>query len=398
MGVAVGAPPAAAREVGTEPGSAGSVRGAQDTSTITVTMLPDLGDASAQPRDINEAGRIVGDSWSGSFFHSVVWDDGDVTDLTPDIPAESASLVTDITDSGWVSGTIQGDVWRWRNGQRTDLPLPATTEFVDDVNNRGDLLFTSIELFVTGQAYVWRRDTLIPAPDVEGAEGQGFFGNDMNNAGVVAGGIAPNMEPGPSTAPYVWEVGRAPLPLDLPDGGIRGEAQFINERGDVVVGSVIFSEGDDPVSRVVRWRHGRPTGLGTLGGTSTTLPGDPEDSVNSWGHIVGLSRNEAGKARAFLWRNGRMTNLGTLEGDESSWAEGVNDWGQVIGLSWANSFEFRSFLWQAGRMLDLSEVVGDDSFVAVDINNRGQIIGYVQPSPTGPWQAMLVDVPVLWAS
>jgi probable HAF family extracellular repeat protein len=86
---------------------------------------------------------------------------------------------------------------------------------------------------------------------------------------------------------FVWRPGRAPVDLgDL--GGGRAEATEINSSGTIIG----FSPTAGGEQRMFRWRHGRMTDLGTLGGPNTRLgisTTGRTDLLNERGQVAGTS-------------------------------------------------------------------------------------------------------------
>ena len=100
----------------------------------------------------------------------------------------------------------------------------------------------------------------------------------------------------------------------------------------------------------------------------------PREGVNRIGDIVGTSVTAAGQTHGFRWRLGRMTDLGTIGGPQSLPAA-VNDRGQIVGTSTTAFGQTHAFVWTGGRMIDLAP--GETASTATAINNRGQIVGSI---------------------
>ena len=146
----------------------------------------------------------------------------------------------------------------------------------------------------------------------------------------------------------------------------------------------------------VLWQGGRPTNLGTLGGSSSLAWG-----VNNSGQVVGGALNStpdppfpapfyyynpvpfivANETHAFLWSDGTLQDLGTLGGPDS-FAQFINEAGEVAGISFTNSTPNSTtgsptldpFLWEKGKMKDLGTLGGTLGF-ANGINDSGDVIG-----------------------
>ncbi len=195
-----------------------------------------------------------------------------------------------------------------------------------------------------------------------------------------------------------WQAGRVTTLNPVP-GGVDTFPAWISDT-NLVAG---YSENGllDPTSGFPEfvatvWRDGRPTNLGTLGGSSSL-----SWAVNSSGQVVGGALNTApdptfptpffyynpvpfpvfNETHAFLYSGGDLRDLGTLGGPDS-FAQFVNESGQVAGISFTNgtpnattgSPTLDPFLWENGKMKDLGTLGGTLGF-ANGINNRGHVIG-----------------------
>ena len=372
VGVAVGVTPATASGA-TEAGPAAG-------HGVTVEVLPGLGGGWDRPHAINDRGQVVGASRApGGGERAVLWDDGEVTDLSPDGAGHrpgtghyaqainERGVVTGFTADG--SGVLAG----WVRADGATHALPAIDGYArpDGLNDRGQVLYSAGQFQGARATRLWDDGDVVTAPAAP--DGRMIHGLDVNRHGGVAG-FAGSLYQADA---YLWRPGRAPVALGHVAGGVAALAVAINDRGDVV--GTDYVPGDGYTARAFLWRDGRMVDLGTLGGASASigLLHGAMSPVNAHGHVVGNSRTSDGETHAFLWRDGLMTDLGTLGGAYSN-ALGINDRGQVVGTSTTADGERRAFLWQSGQMTDLEEVVGHDFGVA-DLNNRGQVTGFGGP-------------------
>ena len=92
----------------------------------TKTDLGTLGSgSSASALGLNEAGQVVGYSaltTPPTGAHAVLWSNGAIIDLTPDVPSNQTASATAINEAGQVVGNIYySTAFLWQNGIRTSL-------------------------------------------------------------------------------------------------------------------------------------------------------------------------------------------------------------------------------------------------------------------------------------
>lgn len=195
-----------------------------------------------------------------------------------------------------------------------------------------------------------------------------------------------------------WQAGHVTTLNPVP-GGVDTFPAWISDT-NLVAG---YSENGllDPTSGfpafvATLWRGGRPTNLGTFGGSSSIAWG-----VNNSGQVVGGALNSTpdpsfpapffyynpvpfpvlNETHAFLWSNGVLHDLQTLGGPDS-FAQFVNESGQVAGISFTNSSPNSTtgsptldpFFWKNGKMEDLGTLGGTLGF-ANGLNDLGHVIG-----------------------
>jgi probable HAF family extracellular repeat protein len=184
----------------------------------------------------------------------------------------------------------------------------------------------------------------------------------INDRGQVVGSGTFGMK----THPFLFDRGRT-INLGVLHTGASeyGTATDINNRGQVVGGSITADGGEDSPEHAFLWEHGRMIDLGTLGGSFSRAT-----SINERGQVVGFSDTGTAGAglRGFLWENGTMIDLGMRM------AFDINNRGQVVGTGILGSAEEQACLWQNGKLIDLD--IGPVSWSdARAVNDRGWITG-----------------------
>jgi probable HAF family extracellular repeat protein len=162
----------------------------------------------------------------------------------------------------------------------------------------------------------------------------------------------------------------------------------MNDRGQAVgySGGCGSSLGDFFTAyHAVMWQDGKPTDLGSLGGTIFNVP----LGINNRGDIVGISALPGDTVgHGFLWMKGHMTDLGTLPGDVISFGNSINDDGVVAMQSCdATVTNCRAAILRDGVLTELNTLIPAKSqlllMVANSINSRGEIVGNALDQETG---------------
>ena len=110
--------------------------------------------------------------------------------------------------------------------------------------------------------------------------------------------------------------------------------------------------------------------LGTLGG-----PVSQAKAVNRAGQVVGTSRDELGRSRAFRWdEQAGITDLGPSIGVHSS-ANDINERGEIVGGGDTGFGDFHAFLLSEGLSFDLGTLGGNES-EALALNRLAQVAGH----------------------
>jgi probable HAF family extracellular repeat protein len=152
------------------------------------------------------------------------------------------------------------------------------------------------------------------------------------------------------------------LDLGTLGGTVAQAVNGLNERGEVV-GSTTMA--GDQTHHPFLWDGSRLIDLGTFGGDNGEA-----DWVNEAGEVVGIAQpttcppgpGMAGGGHAFLWRDGRLHDLGTTAGLDNSEAPYINSSGQAVGYSFnCDLSAFDAFLWENGSIVDLNTLIPSSS-------------------------------------
>jgi probable HAF family extracellular repeat protein len=139
---------------------------------------------------------------------------------------------------------------------------------------------------------------------------------------------------------FRWTSATGMVGLGFLPGGASSAANFVSDDGQVIVGTVGFSNDPSRQSAAFRWTEaGGMSDLGVLpGAVATSAQGMSRDGR----FVVGQSGSEA-----FRWSEaGGIAGLGHLLGDQMSSAIAVSDSGAVIlGRSFFADGHFEYFLW-----------------------------------------------------
>jgi probable HAF family extracellular repeat protein len=295
-----------------------------------------------------------------------------VTDLG--IVSPGTDTILSVSDDGAVAGTAPGHgglprAFLWKNGKRTELPLPAGFGISVATAVAGDRCVG----FVADAADTRRRRAVLwqggRVQEVGTLGGPRSVARAVSSTGAIAGD-AQTRDAGPLILHAFRKASETMTDLGTLAQGNFSSALGINTRGQVVGAANLLPDGKN---HAFLYENGAMRDLGLLpSGTQSQAR-----AINDEGTVVGWADTDDG-LHAFLYRDGKMQDLGTL-GDAPSSAWGVNERTQVVGGSGVNERVFHAFLWQEGKMTDLNGRIpknaGWDLRLAQGINRSGQIVG-----------------------
>jgi probable HAF family extracellular repeat protein len=349
----------------------------------TVTDLGALASGwSSAATGINETGQIVGLSENGAIdpliglpeVRAVLWKDGHIIDLGTQGGNQSAALAVN------------------NRGQIAGLALNA----IPDPFSIYDLLNYGSSSGTQTRAVLWDEDRGMQ--DLGTLGGPDAYAQLVNERGQVAGWSYTNSFPNTNTGlptfhPFLWEKGKGMQDLGTLGGTVAQAVNGLNERGQVVGATTLAG---DVIFHPFLWDGKKLIDLGTFGGDSGEA-----NWVNDEGDVVGGAGTQSvcpGSGRqtlqGFLWRDGVMTNLGTTDGLLNSEANFINSRSQIVGHSFPCGFSFHeAFLWENGSIVNLNTLISPRSafhlFLPASISNQGEI-GVFGLLPNGDQHALLL--------
>jgi probable HAF family extracellular repeat protein len=304
--------------------------------------------SSSGASGVNEAGEAVGYSKVTQLApgtHAVLWRNGGIIDLTPELPTNQGAAASAINEAGQVvvNGSSLG-AFVWQEGVRTALGhLGGGSTWAGDINDSGA---------VVGSSYT----------------------SEMTPLGLMQ-------------HPFIWQNGGM-TDLGLLEGSEDGGAAAINSAG-VIVGS---SGRTDPETyesfyRAFIYSNGAMTALPVP--SSEAYAGD----INDEGVVVGSMRAAGGFSNfhGWIYVDGVVTNLNALipsgTGLHIAYANAINNAGQIAATAFDARGHYHAVLLTPGEgPAPTPSVSIQDAFV-FEGNSGTQNAGFVltvSPMTSGP--------------
>jgi len=279
----------------------------QNATKIDLGAL--VGGSAASASGINEAGQVVGRSAVATpplGTHAVLWSNGGISDVTPDLPSNQGADASAINEVGQVVVNVSYQTaFVWQNGTRTPL---------------GHL------------------------------GGGGTFATDISDNGVVVGSsYTDQMTPlGLMQHPFVWQTG-VMRDLGLLQGDEDGGAAAINSAGQIVGSSGRTDpETYESFYRAFMYSNSVMTALPVP--STEAYAGD----INDAGVVVGTMRAGGGVSNfhAWVYIDGVVTNLNTLiqagTGLHIAYANAINNAGQIAATAFDAQGHYHAVLLTPG--------------------------------------------------
>ena len=288
-----------------------------------------------------------------------------------------------INEAGWIAGTTEVgpdevQAVLWIDGQLTEHISPPGSRFASSsaLNERGQLLGQSELGDGTPQVFLWENGvaTLLEPP----AGFESSLAVALNNSGLALIYLTRPHNSGDRDrmASMLWD-GSVLTALDLErPAGWMAVPEALNNAGDIAGWIAPKDGGMIPA----RWINGALEELGIPSGFVICWP----QEINDAGSSVGFCAADGPEQQAVLWKDDAVVILPPLldPGERSCSAIDINEKDQVVGWATGSSGGRRPVIWTNGSVFPLPLPDGFSQGEAVAINNQGQIGGTIQ-TPTG---------------
>jgi uncharacterized membrane protein len=339
---------------------------------LTVACTNDLIAPKQAPRLDTKGGRsqVTGVAWEKSTTG---------VDIVPiGLYNGQYTILVDVNDNGLAvgwgyagpAGSLGERAISWKDGVFTDLgTLGGNFSRAHQTNNAGVIVGESQDAAGRSSPVVWENGVVraLPrlAPDDPFGSGNA---QSINERGDIVGGDGGHA--------VLWPATGGVVDLGLLPGADLSAATGINRDGTVMGQSLSYSTF---IGRPTVWRSGTvseivlPAGGRAIGGDIAT--GQMFNDAGDFLADIGTDAFSTG--RAIVFRNGAFETLAMLPNARLQLSKpyGLNEVGDVVGGAYGPS-NFTPVLWsQDGTLIDLGLPSGMFAGDAHGMNNRGLIVG-----------------------
>ena len=149
-----------------------------------MTILPSLGGGTTGATGINNEGLIVGLSWKGGRQRAVIWKNGNVIDLGPKLPGESAfyAINNNGTGVGYFREKDKIDTFLYKDGSITILK--NQDECSGTALNNHNYIAGHLQTKSARRAFLYKNKQFF-FPNIKGSVSSNA--NDINDNNIIAG-------------------------------------------------------------------------------------------------------------------------------------------------------------------------------------------------------------------